>query len=114
MIRVPELELRSLEAAEHAFATSFLLPKELLISQAVRHHWIRRTLPPAYLVPNHLHETHTSRQEPALRLRCVKQRNHSVSYRLPTDCKMNTHKHIGGRLWFRSPAQLCRGPSSPW
>ncbi len=33
-----------LEVAANSFATSFLLPKWLLISQAARHHWTRRDL----------------------------------------------------------------------
>ena len=40
----PSWNYDPLEAAANAFATGFLLPKWLLISQAARHHWTRRSL----------------------------------------------------------------------
>ena len=40
----PSWNYDPLEAAANAFATGFLLPKWLLISQAARHHWTRRNL----------------------------------------------------------------------
>jgi len=40
----PSWNYNPLEAAANAFATAFLLPRWLLISQAARHHWTRRDL----------------------------------------------------------------------
>src|ERR1700733_1717919 len=40
----PSWDYDPLEAAANSFATAFLLPKWLLISQAARHHWTRRDL----------------------------------------------------------------------
>src|SRR3984885_8382545 len=40
----PSWDYDPLEAAANSFATAFLLPKWLLISQAARHHWTRRNL----------------------------------------------------------------------